>query len=182
MSLYEKFNKEIKPELKKELGKKNINEVPKLDKIVVSMGIWSLVTRKWVKDFSDLEENLKVITGQKPHIIKARKSVSNFKLREGMPVMLRVTIRGKRAYDFIDRLVKYVLPRVRDFRGVSPKKFDGKGNLNIGLKSQMVFPELTPDDIKTPQGIQVTIATTSAVDEEAQKLLEKLWIIFLQTK
>jgi len=156
--------------------------VPQIDKIVVSMGVGSLVTRKGIKDFSDLEENLKIITGQAPHIIKSRKAVSNFKLRKGMPVMLRVTLRGKRAYDFLDRFVKYVLPRVRDFRGVSPKKFDGRGNLNIGLRSQAVFPELTPDDIKTPQGVQVSISTTTTDDGEAQKLLEKLGMIFLQTK
>ncbi len=178
MSLYKEFKEKIIYDLKEKLNKKNIHQVPKIDKIVVSMGIWSLATRKGVKDFSDLEDNLATITGQKPVLIKAKRSVSNFKLREGMPVMLKVTLRKKRAYDFIERLVKLVLPRVRDFKGVSPRKFDGWGNYSLGFRSQVVFPEIHPDNIKTPMGVQVTISTTTDSDEEAKVLMEHLWFIF----
>jgi len=116
MSLYHDFNTKIKFELKEKLWKKNIHQVPKIDKVIVSMGIGSLATRKWMKDFSDLEKNLMTITGQKPQMIKSKKSISNFKLRENMPMMLKVTLRRDRAYDFIERLVNFVLPRGRDFQ------------------------------------------------------------------
>jgi large subunit ribosomal protein L5 len=178
MSLYKKFKEEIRKELKEKLGKKNIHEVPQIDKIIVSMGIGSLVTRKGIKDFSDLEKNLATITGQKPVVVRAKRSVSNFKLREGMPVMLKVTLRGKRAYDFIDRMVKLYLPRVRDFKGISPRKFDGFGNYNYAFLNQTVFPEINPDDIKTPMGVQVNIVTTTDSDEEAKTLMESLGFIF----
>lgn len=180
MSLLKTFNKETVPKLKKELGKTNVFEVPKIDKIVVSMWIWSLATRNNVKDFSDLESNLATITWQKPVIVKSKKSVASFKLREGMPVMLKVTLRREKAYDFIERLVKLVLPRVRDFTGLSDKKFDGKWNYNLALESQIVFPEISPDEITTSKGIQVNINTTTADDQEAKKLLESLWIIFVK--
>ena len=124
MSLYADFKKNIVKKLQKELGKKNIHEVPKLDKVMVCCGIGSLATRKGIKDFAEIENNLKAITGQKPQLIVAKKSVSNFKLREGMPVMLKVTLRRDRAYDFIERLVHLVLPRVRDFAGLNEKSFD----------------------------------------------------------
>lgn len=113
-----------------------------------------------------------MITGQAPHTILSKKAVSNFKLRIGQPVMLRCTLRGERAYDFVDRLVKYVFPRVRDFAGLSAKKFDKTGNLNIGLKSQAVFPELTPDDVKTPHGLQISFCTTANTPDDAQAMLE----------
>ena len=164
--------------MKDKLWKKNIYQVPEIEKVVVSMGIWSLVTRKGIKDFSDLEKNLATITGQKPIVVKAKKSVSNFKLRAWMPVMLKVTLRRERAYDFIERMVKLYLPRVRDFKGVSPRKFDGFGNYNYAFVNQTVFPEINPDDIKNPMGVQVNITTTTDSDEEAKILLESLGFIF----
>ncbi len=166
------------PKLMEQLGKTNIFQVPTLDKVIVAMWIGSLATRKWVKDFSDLEENLRVITGQQPQMILSRKAVSNFKLREWMPAMLRCTLRGERAFDFIERLVTFVLPNVRDFEGLNAKKFDGMGSYNVGLVSQTPFAELTPEDIKTPMGVQITIATTADNDPDAKAYLESLWIIF----
>lgn len=133
---------ELFAKLKDHLNLKNINQAPKVDKVIVAMGIGSLVTRKGHKDFEEFERNLIRITGQKPVLIKSKKAISNFKLREGMPVMLKVTLRGERAYDFLDRFCKLVLPRVRDFSGISKKSFDPKGNLNLGLQNYNIFPEL----------------------------------------
>jgi large subunit ribosomal protein L5 len=155
-----------------------VHEVPRVDKIIVSMGIGSLATRKGVKDFSELEEHLTRITGQKPHMVLSRKSVSNFKLREGMPVMLKTTLRGQKAHDFFERLTTLVFPRVRDFKGVSPRKFDSSGNLHIGMKQYDIFPEIGPDDMKTPLGIQISIVTTADDKESSIKLLQSLGMIF----
>jgi large subunit ribosomal protein L5 len=126
MTSLDLFNKEIVPMLKEKLGVKNVNQTPKIDKVIVSIGIGSLATRKSIKDFEEFEKNLKKITGQKPVLIKSRKAISNFKLREGMPVMLKSTLRRDKAYDFLDRFVKVVLPRLRDFNGLSSKSFDAK--------------------------------------------------------
>jgi large subunit ribosomal protein L5 len=178
MSLYTDFNSSGRANLQKTLAKENTHQVPVLDKVVVAMGIGSLATRKGVKDFSDLEHNLTTITGQAPQQLVAKKSVSNFKLREGMPVMLRTTLRGAKAYDFIERLAKFALPRVRDFNGLSARKFDGRGNYTLGLPNQVVFPEINPEDIKTPMGVQITMCTTADTDEDAQALLQQLGIIF----
>lgn len=178
VTLYEEFKSKIKPQLKTKLAKKNVHEVPAIDKVVVTMWIWSLATRKWVKDFADLENNLATITGQKPLMIKSKKAVSNFKLRENMPIMLKVTLRRQKAYDFIERLVKLTLPRVRDFVWVSPRGFDGKWNYSLWFLNQSVFAELGPDDIKTNQWVQITIVTTTTVDAEAKELLASLGIIF----
>jgi len=177
-SLYKKFKDNIRKELKEKLGKKNIHEVPQVDKVVVAMGIGNLATKKGIKDFSDLESNLAKIAGQKPVIIKAKKSVSNFKLREGMPVMLKVTLRKEKAYDFLERLNTYVFERVRDFKGISEKKIDNQANISFGFKDQTVFAELNPDEIKIPQGIQVTISTTSDKKEDTKALLESLGFLF----
>ncbi|MBS8121894.1 50S ribosomal protein L5 [Candidatus Vampirococcus lugosii] len=178
MNLYKDFKEKKIYDLKNKFGLSNIFEVPRVDKIVISMGIGSLATRKGVKDFSDLISNMEVISGQKPTVIKSKKSVSNFKLRDGMPVMLKVTLRREKAYDFLDRLSKLILPRVRDFEGLSSKKFDGNGNYNIGFQNQSVFPELFPEDIKTPHGLQVNIVTTTTDDDKAKELLKTLGIIF----
>jgi large subunit ribosomal protein L5 len=132
-----------------------------------------------MKDFSTLESNLAKITGQKPVIIKARKSVSNFKLREGMPVMLKVTLRREKAYDFLERLNVYVFERERDFKGISDRKIDEQANLSFGFKDQTVFAELTPDEITILQGIQVTISTTSDSKEDTKALLESLGFLFI---
>ena len=126
MTSLDLFNKEIVPMLKEKLGVKNVNQTPKIDKVIVSIGIGSLATRKSIKDFEEFEKNLKKITGQKPVLIKSKKAISNFKLREGMPVMLKSTLRREKAYDFLDRFVKVVLPRLRDFNGLSTKSFDAK--------------------------------------------------------
>jgi len=177
-SLYNTFKNGIRNQLKEKLGKKNIHEVPSVDKVVVAMWIGNLSTKKWMKDFSELESNLAKITGQKPVIINAKKSVSNFKLREGMPVMLKVTLRWEKAYDLLERLNVYAFERVRDFKGLSPKKIDNQGNISFGFKDQTVFAELTPDEITIPYGIQITISTTSDSKEETKELLESLGFLF----
>ncbi len=178
MSLQKEFKEKKRAALKESLWKANIHQVPTLTKVVVAMGIGSLATRKGIKDFSDLEENLATIAGQAPQMIYSKKAVSNFKLRENMPVMIRTTLRGKKAYDFIERLVWYVLPRVRDFEGLSARKFDGHGNYNLWLKDLVVFPEINPEEIKIQSWIQITFGTTADTDEDAKALLESLGIIF----
>lgn len=169
---------ELFAKLKDHLQLKNINQVPKIDKVIVSMGIGSLVTRKGHKDFEEFEKNLIRITGQKPVLIKSKKAISNFKLREGMPVMLKVTLRGVRAYDFLDRFAKMVLPRIRDFSGVSKKNFDPKGNLNLWLQNYNIFPELGVDDVNLPMGLQLTIVSTAGSPEASQALLQEIGFIF----
>jgi len=178
MSLYTNFKSSGKPVLQKKLAKTNVHQVPVLDKVIVAMWIGSLATRKWVKDFSDLEDNLRAITGQHPQRLLSKKSISNFKLREGMPVMLKTTLRWEKAYDFVERLSQFVLPRVRDFDGLSDRKFDGRGNYTLWIRDQSVFPELVPEQIRTPMGIQVTFCTTADTDEDSKVLLQQLGIIF----
>jgi len=177
-SLYKTFKEKIRYDLKEKLGKKNIHEVPSVDKVVVAMGIGNLSTKKWMKDFSELETNLAKIAGQKPVIVNAKKSVSNFKLREWMPVMLKVTLRKEKAYDLLERLNMYAFERVRDFKWLSPKKIDNQWNISFGFKDQTVFAELTPDEITIPHGIQITISTTSNTKEETKELLESLGFLF----
>lgn len=152
----------------------NIHQVPQVDKVIVAIGIGSLVTRKNLKDLSEIESNLTAITGRKPHIIKSKKSVSNFKLREGMPVMMKVTLRDQAAYDFLFKLMSIVLPRVRDFEGLSPESFDQSGNYSFGLPNYSLFPELHPDDVTIPVGIQITIGMTQSNIPASQKVLEGL--------
>ena len=164
--------------LKDDLKLKNINQVPKVDKVIVAMWIWSLVTRKWHKDFEEFEKNMIKITGQKPVLVRSKKAISNFKLREWMPVMLKVTLRWERAYDFLDRFCKLVLPRVRDFSGISKRNFYNKGNLNMGIQNYNIFPELGVDDVTIPMGLQLTIVSTAWNMEGTQALLQELWFIF----
>lgn len=178
MSLYQQFKTEIVKKMKEELKLDNIHQVPRIDKVVVSMGIGSLVTRKGLKEFADFENHLAKITGQKAHLIKSKKSISNFKLREDMPVMLKTTLRGQKAYDFLERLIKLVFPRVRDFQWVSARQFDSQANLSIGFKQYDIFPEIGPDDMKTPLWLQVTIVTTTQDKTESQTLLKALGMIF----
>ncbi len=163
---------------KEKLGAKNPNAMPRIEKVVVACGIGSLVTRKWHKDFDEFEKNLIKITGQKPQMIKSRKSISNFKLREWLPVMLRVTLRKKKAYDFMDRFVKLVLPRVRDFSWLSEKSFDHQANFNMWLVNYNVFPELNVDDVVTPIWLQITVVTSTKDTEKAKELLKGLGLIF----
>lgn len=166
----------ITPDLKKELGLRNAMAVPKIEKVKINVGIGTLA--KQIKDFSEIIENVAKITGQKPVITKAKIAISNFKLRQGVPTGITTTLRGKRAYDLVERLVAVVLPRVRDFRGLSIKSFDGKGNFSIGFKEAIVFPEISPDDITNVHGIQVTIVTTAKNNEEGLALLRKIGFPF----
>jgi len=165
-------------QLKDKLNIKNINAIPKIEKVIVACWIWSLVTRKWQKDFEEFEKNLKKITWQKSRLIKSKKAISNFKLREWLAVMLQVTLRKKRAHDFLDRFVKLVLPRVRDFTWIASKSFDPSWILNIGLPNYNIFPELNLDDVTIPMWLQITIVTTGKDAEQAKALLQSLWFVF----
>lgn len=176
MSLFTQMKSELTPALKKELGLKNDLAVPRIEKVNVNVGIGTLT--KQTKDFSEVLENIAKITGQKPVVTNAKIAVSNFKLRKGMPVGIVTTLRGRRAYDLAERLVKIILPRVRDFRGLSTKAFDGHGNYNIGLREALVFPEINPDDVTNVHGVQITIVTTAKNDEEGLTLLKKIGFPF----
>lgn len=172
-----KYETVLAPELTKELKVKNPMALPKLVKISVSVGIGSLVTQG-TKDYSFIESNLMAITGQKPRLQKARKAISNFKLRQGIPVGLNVTLRGRRMYDFAERLVNVALPRVRDFQGISVKSLDGRGNYSLGLKEITIFPELNQENLSRNHGMQVNIATTARTNAEAYALLKALGFPF----
>jgi len=150
-------------------------QAPRLVKIVVNMGINSQAEREAVKNAAD---DLARVSGQRPVVIKARKSISNFKLRQGMPIGVKVTLRGDRMYEFLERLISAALPRIRDFRGVSPKSFDGRGNYTLGLKEQALFPEIRPDQVKKPQGMDITLASTARTDAEMRELLRLLGLPF----
>jgi large subunit ribosomal protein L5 len=167
--LLDRYQKEIVPHLKQKLGRDNVLSLPRLQKIVVNMGVG-----KALQDKNRLEqsaEQLAQITGQKAQIRKARKAVSGFRLREGNAIGCRVTLRGKRMYEFLDRLISIALPRIRDFRGVNPRSFDGNGNYSLGLSEQQVFPEIDPDKVTFSQGMDVTFVTSTRKDEEARELL-----------
>jgi large subunit ribosomal protein L5 len=173
--MQKKYREEMVPALKEKLGLKNVMEVPKLEKIVLSTGIG---TEKERDAFTDAKNNLSMIAGQTPVITKAKKNVANFKLREGMQVGAMVTLRKKRMYEFIDRLVHNALPRVRDFRGISSKGFDGSGNYNFGIQDVSVFTEVDLDKLKHPFGFNITIVTTSKTDEGARELLKMMEMPF----
>lgn len=169
------YAKTVAPALREALRLGNPHQVPKLLKIVVNMGVGSDVDRDALKAAA---EDLGRITGQRPVIIKARKSISNFKLREGMPIGCKVTLRGDRMYEFLDRLVTAALPRIRDFRGVSLRSFDGRGSYSLGLTEQSLFPEINPDQVKRVQGMDITIVTSAATNEGARELLSRLGVPF----
>ena len=156
--LREKYEKEVLPQLAEQLGRTNRLSLPRLEKIVVNMGVGSAISDK--KHLEEAVSALAEITGQKPLICSARKSVANFRLRQGMDIGCKVTLRGARMYEFLDRLISLALPRVRDFRGLNPKGFDGHGNYSLGLSEQLVFPELNPDKYTRPQGMNITLCTT----------------------
>ena len=179
MHLKEKYNKEIAPALLKELGIENSMEIPKLEKVVINMWIWSYI-RAWNKDFSQLQNHLSLIAGQSPVVRYASKSISNFKLREGMPVGLCVTLRWENMYNFLEKLVHVVLPRVRDFRGISKKSFDKNGNYNFWVSEHTIFPEVPQDDVVKGHGIQITVKTTAKTPEEGRALLEKMEFPFVK--
>ena len=174
--LQEKYNKEVAPALMEKFGYKNIMEIPKLDKIVLNMGIGD--ARENPKGLEKAVEELELITGQKPVITKARKSVANFKLREEMPIGSKVTLRADKMNYFMDKLVSVSLPRVRDFRGVNPNSFDGRGNYALGIKEQLIFPEIEYDKIDKVRGMDIIFVTTAKTDEEARELLKLLGMPF----
>jgi len=177
--LLDRYKKEIVPALTEEFGHRNPMSVAKLDKVIVSMGL-GLATKEEAR-IEAASKELAQIVGQRPVVCKARKSVSNFKLREGMSVGLKVTLRGQRMYEFLDRLIMLAIPRVKDFRGLSPNAFDGRGNYNMGLTEQGLFPEINPDKVQFTQGMNIAIATTARTDEEARRLLAMLGMPFRST-
>jgi large subunit ribosomal protein L5 len=170
------YIKKVVPSLVKEFNYKNRMQVPKLDKIVVNMGVGEAIQN--IKALESAVADLSMIVGQKPVITKAKKSIATFKLRQGMSIGCRVTLRGDRMYEFFDRLVNVALPRVRDFRGISPKSFDGRGNFAIGLKEQIIFPEIDYDKIDKIRGMNIVIATSARTDEEARQLLRFMGLPF----
>ncbi|ASE33475.1 50S ribosomal protein L5 [Mammaliicoccus sciuri] len=174
--LKEKFNNEISAELVKKFNYSSVMEVPKIEKIVVNMGIGDAVQNSKVLD-SAVEE-LQAITGQKPLVTKAKKSIATFRLREGMPIGAKVTLRGERMYEFFDKLISVSLPRVRDFRGISKKAFDGRGNYTLGVKEQLIFPEIDYDKVSKVRGMDIVIVTTANTDEEARELLTQFGMPF----
>lgn len=176
--LKEKYLNEVVPALQQRFGYKNINEVPKLEKVVLNMGLGDCKDNP--KAMETAVSEIMQITGQKPIITKAKKSVANFKVRTGMPVGAKVTMRAARMYEFTDKLVSIVLPRVRDFRGVSPKAFDGRGNYSLGVREQLIFPEIDYDKVEKIRGMEMIFVTTAKTDEEAQELLRLLGMPFAQ--
>ena len=163
------YKDEIVDAMIKKFGYKNIMEVPKLDKIVVNIGVGE--AKENAKVLESAVRDLEIITGQKPIVTKAKKSIANFKIREGMSIGCKVTLRGEKMYDFLDRLVNLALPRVRDFRGVNPNSFDGRGNYSLGIKEQLIFPEIEYDKVDKVRGMDVICVTTAKTDEEARELL-----------
>ena len=178
-NLKEKYVKEVAPALMQKFGYKSVMEIPKIDKIVVNCGCGE--ARDNAKVLESVVNDLGAITGQKPVITKAKKSVANFKLREGMPIGAKVTLRQDKMWEFLDRFFNVALPRVRDFRGINPNAFDGRGNYAIGLKEQLIFPEIDYDKIDKIRGLDIVICTTAKTDEEAKELLELLGAPFIRS-
>jgi large subunit ribosomal protein L5 len=174
--LLERYLKEVLPALGQKLGRKNLMSLPRIKKIVVNMGVGSAVAEK--KNLEDAVAAMTQITGQKPLVTKARKAISGFKLREGLQIGCKVTLRGARMFEFLDRLVSLALPRVRDFRGLEPNAFDGQGNYSLGLSEQLVFPELNPDKFTRVQGMNVTIVISGHSNDESRELLRGLGFPF----
>ncbi|NMC32887.1 MAG: 50S ribosomal protein L5 [Veillonellaceae bacterium] len=174
--LKEFYSQEVAPAMMKKFGYKNVMEIPKVEKIVVNMGVSDAVGNPKALDaaVSDLTQ----ISGQKPIVTKAKQSISAFKIREGMSIGTKVTLRGERMYHFMDKLLNVALPRVRDFRGISPKAFDGRGNYTLGVKEQLIFPEMEYDKIDKIRGMDITIVTTANTDEEARELLKLMGMPF----
>ncbi len=170
--LKERYREEAVPKLMTEFGYGNVNEVPRLEKIVVNIGLGEAIANARALDAAT--NDLSIITGQKPVITRAKKSVAAFRLRAGMPIGAMVTLRGDRMYEFLDRLIGTALPRIRDFRGLSPRSFDGRGNYSLGLREQLVFPEIEYDRIDRVRGLEVSIVTTAKTDEEGRTLLNFL--------
>ncbi|MCG7335368.1 50S ribosomal protein L5 [Sporosarcina sp. ACRSM] len=174
--LKEKFNKEITPALMSKFEYTSVMQVPKVEKIVINMGVGDAVQN--TKALDAAVEDLTIISGQKPVVTKAKKSIAGFRLREGMPIGTKVTLRGERMYEFLDKLISVSLPRVRDFRGVSKKAFDGRGNYTLGVKEQLIFPEIDYDKVSKIRGMDIVIVTTANSDEEARELLTQFGMPF----
>lgn len=174
--LLDKYNEEVIPALMERFEYKNVMEAPKLNKVVLNIGLGS--SKGNPKAVEGAVRDIEKITGQKPIVTKAKKSIANFKLREGMTIGAKVTLRGKKMYDFLDKLMNISLPRVRDFRGVSSSSFDGRGNYTIGIKEQLIFPEIEYDEIDQIRGMDISVVTTSKTDEEAKVFLELMGMPF----
>lgn len=174
--LKEKYVKEIVPALMSKFNYKSVMQVPKIEKIVINMGVGDAVQN--AKALDNAVEELSLISGQKPVITRAKKSIAGFRLREGMPIGAKVTLRGERMYDFFDKLVSVALPRVRDFRGISKKSFDGRGNYTLGVREQLIFPEIDYDKVSKVRGMDIVIVTTANTDEEARELLTQFGMPF----
>lgn len=179
-TLRENFYTDLLPKLQEELGIKNPLAVPKLEKIIINVGLGPFLAAK--KDYSEILNNIAIITGQMPVVTKARKSISNFKIREGNPVGVSVTLRSNKMYDFMNKLINITFPRVRDFRGLSKRAFDGKGNYTVGISENIVFPEINPDTIDKIHGLQITICTTAKDNEGGFKLLKAMGFPFQEAK
>jgi large subunit ribosomal protein L5 len=178
--LLDQYRSDLVPELQREFGYKNVMQVPKLQKIVVNIGLGEAVQN--ARAIEAAVGDLTQITGQKPVVTRAKKSIAAFKLRAGMPIGAMVTLRGRRMYEFYDRLTSITLPRIRDFRGVSPNSFDGRGNYTLGLRDQIVFPEIDYDKIDKTRGLEISIVTTAKTDEEGRRLLALLGMPFARTQ
>ena len=174
--LQEKYQNSVRAELQQKFGYKSSMQLPKIEKIVINMGCGDAVANSKVLD--DAVEDLTIIAGQKPVVTKAKKSIANFKLREGMPIGCKVTLRGERMYEFLDKLVSVALPRVRDFHGVNPNAFDGRGNYTLGVKEQLIFPEVIYDKMEKIRGYDINFVTTAKTDDEARKLLKLMGMPF----
>src|SRR3970282_1485912 len=174
--LKEKYFKEVVPNLKKRFNYKSVSQAPRLEKVVINMGVGDAIANAKMMDSAVAE--LSAITGQRPAIKRAKKSISNFKLRAGMPIACMVTLRKNRMYEFFDRLVNIAIPRIRDFRGVSPKGFDGRGNYTLGIRDQLLFPEIDYMKVDKARGMNVSVVTTARTDEEARKLLQLMGMPF----
>lgn len=175
-SLKEKFNTDISPSMMDKFSYKSVMEVPKVEKVIINMGVGDAVQNSKVLD--NAVEELSQLAGQKPVVTYAKKSIAGFRLREGMPIGTKVTLRGERMYEFLQKLINVALPRVRDFRGISNKAFDGRGNYTLGVKEQLIFPEINYDKVSKIRGMDISIVTTAKTDEEARELLTQLGMPF----
>lgn len=172
----EKYSDEVAKGLMEKFGYKNIMEIPKIEKVVLNMGVGEAVSNPKVLDVAI--NDMTIIAGQKPVVTRAKKSIAAFKIREGMPIGAKVTLRGQRMYEFLDKLLNIALPRVRDFRGVSPRSFDGRGNYTMGIKEQLIFPEIEYEKVDKVRGMDIIIVTTAKTDEEARELLKLMGMPF----
>jgi large subunit ribosomal protein L5 len=178
--LKRQYNEELRDRLKEDLGKATVMDVPRIDKITLNMGVGEAKTDSKVLDAA--MEELTIIAGQRAQLRRARKSIAGFKIRDGMPVGTKVTLRGDRMYEFLDRLVSIALPRIRDFRGLNPDAFDGRGNYSLGIREQIIFPEIDYDTVAAIRGLDVTITTTAKTDDDARALLRGMGLPFAQTR